>query len=78
VLTESLTKALKHGHLAHPVGVVEDWRDGYRLRVSNAVGDHDRGDGHGLVGMRERMALVGGTLTAGRRGDHWVVEAGLS
>lgn len=78
VLTESLTNALKHGDLAHPVEVVEDWRDGYRLRVSNAVGDHDGGDGHGLVGMRERMALVGGTLTAGRRGDHWVVEAGLS
>ncbi len=76
VLTESLTNALKHGDLAQPVEVVEDWSEGYRLRVSNAAHErHESGQGHGLLGMAERVALVGGTLTADLRGDRWVVEA---
>ena len=37
LLAESLTNALKHGDLAHPVEVEEDWRDGYRLVVRNRV-----------------------------------------
>jgi signal transduction histidine kinase len=76
VLTESLTNALKHGDLTEPVEVVEDWSEGYRLRVSNAAsGKPATGQGHGLRGMAERVALVGGTLTADRHGDRWVVEA---
>ena len=76
VLTESLTNALKHGDLAQPVEVVEDWSEGYRLRVSNAANErHGSRQGHGLLGMAERVALVGGTLTADLRGDRWVVEA---
>jgi signal transduction histidine kinase len=76
VLTESLTNALKHGDLAQPVEVVEDWSEGYLLRVSNAANArHGSGRGHGLLGMAERVALVGGTLTADLRGDRWVVEA---
>ena len=63
VLTESLTNALKHGDLDQPVEVEEDWRDGYRLRVVSdaAPGPAARaGDGHGLLGMAERVALGGG------------------
>ena len=34
--------------------------------------------GHGLVAMRERVALVGGTLTVGPQpGRGWVVSAAL-
>ncbi|MCR3720503.1 MULTISPECIES: sensor histidine kinase [Prauserella salsuginis group] len=33
--------------------------------------------GYGLVGMRERVELLGGTLTADRHGGGWVVEAWL-
>ena len=75
VLAESLTNALKHGDLSRPVEVTEDWRDGYRLRVANAARRGERADGHGLLGMAERIAVVGGTLTADRQGDQWVVEA---
>ena len=77
VLTESLTNALKHGDLSRPVLVTEDWRDGYRLRVANALGTGERGRGHGLSGMAERIALVGGHLAAGPQGDQWVVEANV-
>ena len=31
----------------------------------------------GLDGMRERLALVGGTLTAGADGDDWLVVAAV-
>jgi len=33
------------------------------------------GSGYGLIGMRERLQLIGGTLTAGREGGQWVVRA---
>ena len=76
LLTESLTNALKHGDLSQPVEVAEDWSDGYRLRVTNAAAASNGDDpGHGLVGMAERIALAGGTLTAERQGDRWVLAA---
>ena len=33
------------------------------------------GSGYGLIGMRERLQLAGGTLTAGRDCDQWIVRA---
>ena len=77
VLAEALTNALKHGDLGEPVEVCEDWRDGYRLRVVNAVAARAvaGAEGHGQLGMAERMALVDGTVTSRRAGDRWVVEA---
>jgi signal transduction histidine kinase len=77
VLTESLTNALKHGDRGRPVEVVEDWRDGYQLRVANPVqpgAERRRGGGHGLLGMAERVAAAGGRLTAGREGSYWIVD----
>ena len=81
LLAESLTNALKHGDLAYPVDVEEDWRDGYRLVVRNRLRGpaHPEpvGTGHGLAGMRDRIGRAGGVLTAGVEGDDWVVRAEL-
>jgi signal transduction histidine kinase len=75
VLTESLTNALKHGDPERPVAVVEDWRDGYALHVTNALAAGAfRGSGHGLYGMSERVTSTGGHLSAGPDGRQWVVD----
>lgn len=81
LLAESLTNALKHGDLAHPVEVEEDWRDGYRLVVRNRLrdtaGPRVEGTGHGLEGMRERTVRAGGSFSADTDGEHWVVRVTL-
>ncbi|MBT9255292.1 hypothetical protein KMZ30_06845 [Phycicoccus sp. KQZ13P-1] len=78
LLTESLTNALKHGDLAHPVVVEEDWSAGYRLVVRNRIRRPSTpGAGHGIAGMRERVLLLGGILRAGAEGDMWTLLAVL-
>lgn len=86
LLAEALTNALKHGDLAQPVIVHEDWTDGYTLDVLNAVPSDGRhplgrmppeGTGHGIIGMTERAAVAGGRLSAGREGPRWRVHAVL-
>ncbi|HET6151821.1 MAG TPA: histidine kinase [Marmoricola sp.] len=77
VLTEALTNALKHGDRGQPVVVVEDWRDGYALRVANGVPEGSsgrRGNGYGLRGMAERIAATGGRIATGSEGTRWVVS----
>jgi signal transduction histidine kinase len=66
---EALTNASKHA----PGQTVEMQLDGKRLSVRNK--GVTSGEGFGLAGMRERLALVGGTLTAGADGDDWLVVA---
>ncbi|HEY9336271.1 MAG TPA: histidine kinase, partial [Kribbella sp.] len=66
---EALTNAAKHA----PGQTVEMRLDGVRLSVRNK--GVTSGEGFGLTGMRERLALVGGTLTAGPDGDDWLVVA---
>lgn len=74
---EAVDNAFRHGDLHRPVVAEEDWTDGYTLRVSNAIDPGRRTSPleHGLIGMRERTAIAGGTLHAGRKDDRWVVEA---
>ncbi|WP_198676277.1 sensor histidine kinase [Kribbella monticola] len=70
---EALTNAAKHAP-GRPVDVRLDGRQGARLTVRNAgatVGEN----GFGLAGMRERLALVNGKLSAGPDGDDWLVVA---
>jgi signal transduction histidine kinase len=70
IVQEALTNAGKHGLGAADVTV--DYRDELVvIDVTNPVAVARAGSpaGHGLVGMRERVASVGGTLDAGPRGD---------
>ncbi|GAA2803024.1 sensor histidine kinase [Crossiella cryophila] len=75
---EALTNAAKHAAGA-PIEVDLSYVDGaVRLSVRNAAGTARTelpGGGFGLTGMRERLALLGGTLTAGPDGDGWLVRA---
>lgn len=79
LLSEALTNALKHGDLNAPVEVHQDWSEGYRLRVANSLGPGGEhvGTGHGIVGMQERAALAGGTVTSSHSGERWVVTGCL-
>ncbi|QCD58267.1 sensor histidine kinase [Streptomyces hawaiiensis] len=85
IVQESLTNALKHAgpgrvtvSLAQPDGVLS-------VAVTSPYGDRDGprapGSGAGLVGMRERAALLDGTFEAGPEdspdGKIWAVRATL-
>ncbi|MFI1035771.1 sensor histidine kinase [Streptomyces sp. NPDC020951] len=81
IVQESLTNALKHAcpgrvtvRLARRDGVLD-------VRVSSPYGHRDGprapGSGAGLVGMRDRAALLGGTFAAGPDGESWTVRAAL-
>lgn len=83
IAQEATTNALRHGRPSSPLDValrVES--DALVLTVRNArcldaEASSAPGEGHGLVGMRERAALVGGELSAGPVGDDFVVDARL-
>jgi signal transduction histidine kinase len=84
VVQESLTNAFKHAPGA-PVEVVVAGSAGQvEITVRSgapsgpASGLERSGGGHGLAGMRERVAACGGDLTAGPAGDGgWLVSARL-
>jgi signal transduction histidine kinase len=69
IVQEALTNVLKHANARH-VEVLVCYRPG-ELEVEvtdDGQGPTDEpGGGHGLVGMRERVALYGGALEAGQR-----------
>ncbi|HEY6962722.1 MAG TPA: sensor histidine kinase [Gaiellaceae bacterium] len=80
IVQEGLTNALKHAKGAH-ADVVVRYED---AAVSVEVADDGPGlngsdaYGHGLVGMRERVAVYGGTLEAGPRdGGGFLLRAQL-
>jgi signal transduction histidine kinase len=70
IVQEALTNALKHAGDARATVRVLYSPDQLELEVADdGVGGPARvaGGGHGLAGMRERVALYGGRLDAGRR-----------
>jgi signal transduction histidine kinase len=84
IIQESLTNAVRHAGPATAT-VALSWGDGWlgvdvtdTGRGASANGDAADGGGHGLLGMRERAAAVGGTLEAGpRSGGGFSVRARL-
>jgi signal transduction histidine kinase len=80
VVQEALTNALKYAGPAHAWVRVRWGERELELEVAND-GENDLNGGpggHGLVGMRERVALYGGDLESGERpGGGYVVRARL-
>ncbi len=83
VAQEALVNAAKHAPRQRVEVRLAYEPDRVRLTVSNPVGDGTVVDpaletadsGYGLTGMKERLLLIGGTLSVGRRGDTWTVDA---
>jgi signal transduction histidine kinase len=78
IVQEALTNAARHGAGSADVDLTSG-PAGLRLVVSNPIRrDEPIGQaGHGIVGMRERAALLGGTLTTAVDGDLFRIEANL-
>ena len=78
---ESVTNARRHArHATRVTVVVTGEHDGVRLTVDDdgSVGNARAAAGYGLVGMRERASLLGGTFDAGPAAERgWRVEAVL-
>jgi signal transduction histidine kinase len=73
ILQEALTNAVKHAQGSHVTVTVNYGRDEVTLNVTNGRGAGEpaepQGGGHGLMGMRERIAAIGGRLDAGPDDD---------
>lgn len=78
ILQEAFTNAIRHG-AGDVVDVRLAWMpDGVDIEVRNRAGASETAaGGHGIVGMRERAQLIGGTLQAEREGSEFVVRGRL-
>jgi signal transduction histidine kinase len=82
IAQESVTNALRHARNATRIEVnVVGGKNAVELTVRDdgePVHASSVAAGYGVVGMTERAAILGGTLTAGPRPDHgWMVDAVL-
>ena len=71
IVQEALTNTLKHAGPAHARVTVSYRPDALELEVldDGRGAANGNGGGHGLVGMRERVALFGGRLDTGPRSE---------
>jgi signal transduction histidine kinase len=69
VVQEALTNAMKHAAGARVAVTIERGADQVRVEVTDTGGERTAapGGGRGLIGLRERLTVYGGTLTAGPR-----------
>lgn len=77
VLQEALTNARKHapGHV--PAASVQQDGDRLVVTVENRLGpgSEPADPGYGIIGLDERLRLIGGTLEAGRTADTFLLRA---
>src|SRR4051794_36200805 len=70
IVQEALTNVLKHAGPATARVLVRAGCSGVEVEVcDDGRGAAARGSGHGLIGMRERAALYGGSMESGRLPD---------
>jgi signal transduction histidine kinase len=72
IVQEALTNTLKHAGAAHACVTIRYGAHSLELEITDdgqPGAPTVDGAGHGLVGMRERVALYGGVLDAGRSAD---------
>jgi signal transduction histidine kinase len=80
ILQEALTNAARHGDGSARVEVAFG-DSALELRVANTLGNGGggatEGGGHGIIGMRERAALLGGSVEVGARAGQFRMHARL-
>jgi signal transduction histidine kinase len=73
IVQEALTNVLKHAGATHAQVKVRYLSDAVQLEIVDNGGQRSEpnghGHGHGLIGMRERALLYGGTINAARQSD---------
>ena len=71
IVQEALTNTLKHAGPARAEVMIHYRDDELELEISDDGAGNGKGEGpgQGLIGMRERVALYGGTLESGKRLD---------
>ena len=77
IVQEGLTNALKHAHASDADVIVRYRADelGIEVRDNGSGSATSDGLGHGLVGVRERVKIYGGQMSAGRSEDGGFVLA---
>ena len=86
LIQEALTNAVRYGgespidvQVIYSPAAITVFVDDEGTGAQTAVARSGSGGGHGLVGMQERLAAIGGTLEAGPRrpGPGWRVHASI-
>jgi len=79
IVQEALTNSLRHAGPAKVAVRLRYSEDALDLEIADdGLGTRDRSAGWGLVGIRERVAMFGGSVTMGERpGGGFVVDATL-
>jgi signal transduction histidine kinase len=76
IVQEAVTNVIRHAKA--PAAITVRYAGALELTIEDqGDGAPSNGGGHGLIGMRERAELFGGTLAAGPTDSGFVVRATL-
>jgi signal transduction histidine kinase len=76
IVQEAVTNVIRHAKA--PAAITVRYADALELTIADeGNGSPSSGGGHGLIGMRERAELFGGTLAAGPTDSGFVIRATL-